>query len=274
MTDQAQLLKGEDLQRDAGSRTTGPRVLLAEDDDEMRALLASALRKDGYEVTTCGNGINLLDHITAGLYGRRSESYDLVISDIRMPGLTALEVLEDLSGHSTAPPLILITAFGDERTHARAARLGALAVLDKPFQINRLLEVAHRVVSPRRPRPETRRYVEPGTTADRILGEIGRSHGSRRRRIAAQVYRDHWVAPPGWKARIELYKECEHPASHCAVLREEDSGAQVIALGCDAIGPSGQLVTVAGRIRVVGPSSITLDHVELKPCELRDAPQR
>jgi DNA-binding response OmpR family regulator len=274
MIDQGRVQTAVALEPEEISPRTSPRVLLAEDDDEMRALLAAALRKDGYEVTACGNGINLLGHISAGLHGRRSGSYDLVVSDIRMPGLTALEVFEDLRGHSTPPPLILITAFGDERTHAQAGRLGARAVLDKPFQIDRLLEAAHRVVAPRRAQSEAKRYIEPGVTAGRILEEMTRLHGSRRRQIAAQYYCDHWVAAPGWNARIRLYEECEHPVCRCAVLREEGSGAQVIALDCDSVDLSGHLVTVNGRIKAVGSSRITLDRVSIRLREARDTLRR
>ena len=268
------LQAGEGVLTDELPLRTSPRVLLAEDDDEMRALLAAALRKDGYEVTTCGNGINLLGHVSAGLHGRRSGSYDLVVSDIRMPGLTALEVFEDLQGHSTPPPLILITAFGDERTHAQADRLGALAVLDKPFPIDRLLEAAHRVVAPHRAQSETKPYIEPGITAGRILDEMARVHGSRRRRIAEQHYCGHWVAAPGWNARIRLYEECERPVCRCAVLREEGSGAQIIGLDCDSMDLSGHLVTVMGRIKAVGSSRITLDHVDIRLREARDPLRR
>jgi DNA-binding response OmpR family regulator len=270
MIDQGRVQTAVALEPEELSPRTSPRVLLAEDDDEMRALLAAALRKDGYEVTACGNGINLLGHISAGLHGRRSGSYDLVVSDIRMPGLTALEVFEDLRGHSTPPPLILITAFGDERTHAQADRLGALAVLDKPFPIDRLLEAAHRVVAPHRSQSDAMHYIEPGVTAAGILSEMARLHGSRRQRVAAQSYCGRWVAAPGWNARIRRYQECEQPVCRCAVLREEGSGAQIVAQDCDSIDLSGHLVTVRGMIKAVGASRITLDHVDIRLREARD----
>jgi CheY-like chemotaxis protein len=236
----------------------------------MRALLASALGKDGYKVTTCGNGINLLDHIAAGLHGGRGENYDLVVSDIRMPGLTALEVLEDLRGSSAAPPLILITAFGDEHTHAEADRLGVLAVFDKPFQIDRLLETAHRVAPPHRTRPEMKRHLEPGVTAARILDEIGRAHGSRRRRLAAQTYCGRWVSPPGWKAEVQQNEERSGPADRHTLLLEEGTGAEIVVMDRDLRELGASLVTVEGRIGAVEPDRITLDHVDIKMRGSRD----
>jgi CheY-like chemotaxis protein len=121
-----------------------PRVLLAEDDQELRAVLVQALRKNGYQVTECGDGFRLLDHLGSVLRSPEVLAsdpvrFDLVISDIRMPGVTGMSVLEGVSLFEGFCPVILITAFGDEETHAQAKRLGAAAIFDKPFDINDLL---------------------------------------------------------------------------------------------------------------------------------------
>lgn len=118
--------------------TRRERVLVSDDDDQMRAFLALALQREGYEVTTCADGIALVDHIGAVL-ASREEAYGLVITDIRMPGLSGLEFLRGTNQWQGMPPVILITAFGDEETHARARQLGARAVLDKPFETEELL---------------------------------------------------------------------------------------------------------------------------------------
>jgi len=124
-----------------------PHILLAEDDKEMRALLAVALRSTGYEVTECGNGAELLDHLGSFILpDTEHENVNLVISDIRMPGLTGLEILEGLSRHGNFPPFILITAFGDVETHARAKYWGALAIFDKPFDVDDLVAKVRKVV--------------------------------------------------------------------------------------------------------------------------------
>lgn len=118
--------------------TPRERVLVSEDDEQMRAFLEMALQREGYEVTTCADGIALVDHIGAVL-ASREEAYGLVISDIRMPGLSGLEFLRGTQAWRGMPPVILITAFGDEETHARARQLGARAVIDKPFEAEELL---------------------------------------------------------------------------------------------------------------------------------------
>jgi len=130
--------------------TNPHRVLLAEDDDEMRTLLAWWLRKDGYEVTECDHGIDLINRIDPLDAWEESEEFNLIISDIRMPGISALEVLEDVRHSGTeCPPVILITAFGDKETHQKAHQLGAAAVFDKPFDFNELLAKVHELVPPR-----------------------------------------------------------------------------------------------------------------------------
>jgi DNA-binding response OmpR family regulator len=127
-----------------------PSVLLAEDDGELRALLSWSLRQEGFRVTECGHGVALLDHLGASVLGEEPEEvFDLVISDIRMPGVSGLTVLEGLRGRKEFPPIILITAFGDEETHDKARRFGAVALFDKPFGIEDLLRKAREVVSGR-----------------------------------------------------------------------------------------------------------------------------
>ena len=122
--------------------TTPNRLLLAEDDREMRKLLARVLRQSGYDVVECPDGMAMLTHLADFLLpdGFSREKIDLIISDIRMPGVTGMEVLEGRPTRGDFPPMILITAFGDDATHARAAKLGAAAMLDKPFDIDDLLD--------------------------------------------------------------------------------------------------------------------------------------
>jgi CheY-like chemotaxis protein len=102
----------------------------------MRSLLASALRSEGYEVTECRDGDALVDMIVTS---SPTVGFDLIISDVRMPGHSGLELLEAGQQLSGFPPMILITAFGSDSLHARARRLGAVAVLDKPFDIDDLV---------------------------------------------------------------------------------------------------------------------------------------
>lgn len=131
-------------------RSTSGRVLLAEDDDDLRLLLAAALKEGGFEVVECASGMDLVQtlDLSAGTGG--IEDYDALITDIRMPGVTGMEVLEGLTALGRHCPVILITGFGDRETQKLAHRMGAAALLDKPFSGPRLLREVNRVIQMRR----------------------------------------------------------------------------------------------------------------------------
>jgi CheY-like chemotaxis protein len=129
--------------------STPLRILLAEDDDEMRALLMFWLRQDGYDVTECRDGNDLLTRLEQSVLSGELMQFDLVLSDIRMPRGSALGVLDELYGCDGLPPTILITAFGEPAVHAEARRLGAEEVIDKPLDREVLMAKIHRLVSSR-----------------------------------------------------------------------------------------------------------------------------
>jgi two-component system response regulator (stage 0 sporulation protein F) len=125
-------------------------ILLAEDDKEMRSLLALKLRKEGYQVCECTDGMSLLDMLSSFfLPMEEHENIDLVISDIRMPGVTGMEILMGADELDNFPPIILITAFGDKQTHLQAEQLGAVALFDKPFDIDEMIEKVRAILGPR-----------------------------------------------------------------------------------------------------------------------------
>lgn len=115
-------------------------ILLAEDDLEMRRLLSWSLERKGYKVTECNDGIILMKKLGLLGPGNGVKSCDLIISDIRMPGATALQVLEIVREFSDFPPMILITAFPDAESQELAMRLGAAAMMAKPFDVEELIE--------------------------------------------------------------------------------------------------------------------------------------
>jgi DNA-binding response OmpR family regulator len=141
-----------------------PHILLAEDTDEMRVVIAMRLRQQGYSVTECADGAELLSRLGVYLHPEtvqeppQSPKYDLVISDVRMPGVFGTSIVEGASECPLFPPTILITAFGDDETHDKARHIG-VAVMNKPFDMSELLEKVRTVIAgqdskgPAQPRP-------------------------------------------------------------------------------------------------------------------------
>jgi DNA-binding response OmpR family regulator len=122
----------------------GRTLLLIEDDVEMRRMLAAALRRDGHAVVEAGNGDDALDWLGPGvLDGDLERIPDVVVSDIRLPYFTGLEILESLQVAGRRIPVILITGFPDQETFAQAAELGAVCVLEKPFDLGELRAAVH-----------------------------------------------------------------------------------------------------------------------------------
>lgn len=133
----------------AETKTRPARLLLAEDDLELRELLAYVLRADGHEVVEARDGHELLAVLSMG-FERGHDPFALVVSDVRMPGLTAFDVLTRLQRALTDTPVILITAFGDQTTHLRAHRMGACRVFDKPFDFDDLRAAVHETLHQQR----------------------------------------------------------------------------------------------------------------------------
>jgi CheY-like chemotaxis protein len=134
----------------AGRRSPRARVLIAEDDWAFRELLLWAFESDGYEAHAVASGPALLDTLASSLLpGSGVEAFDVVISDIRMPGWSGLPALEELCRSRMLPPIVAITAFGSEEVHERAERAGAVVVLDKPFDIADLTALSDRLIAHR-----------------------------------------------------------------------------------------------------------------------------
>jgi CheY-like chemotaxis protein len=117
------------------------RVLLVEDDDELRALIAENLGAAGFEVIEASDGEGFIDRLTETLTaGDSDRAFDVILSDIQMPAFSALDVLVGAHRLIGQTPVVLITAFGDPRTHERALLRGATVVLDKPVRMALLCE--------------------------------------------------------------------------------------------------------------------------------------
>lgn len=127
--------------RDTGApRQTSSRVLVVDDDDEMRAVLRRMLESDGYDITERSRATHVLEAL-------RSAPFDLVILDKEMPGLTGLDLLPMLRREFPRLPVVFVTAFGGRQVASTALRLGATSYLEKPFRLAQLRDAIDGVFS-------------------------------------------------------------------------------------------------------------------------------
>jgi CheY-like chemotaxis protein len=125
------------------------RVLVAEDDAEMRRLVVEALRKDGHDVDEVSDGGRLALRIEELFDVEPSLcAVDVVVSDVRMPAFNGLELSERLAEARWRVPFILMTAFGDDETRRRAERIG-VTLFDKPLNLAHLRDAVKRVATRR-----------------------------------------------------------------------------------------------------------------------------
>jgi DNA-binding response OmpR family regulator len=115
------------------------RILVVEDDAEMRSLLKDFFEEDGFEIDSVSNGSEAFRKIAR-------EPFDLIITDIRMPGLTGLDILPGIKKLQPEVSIIVITAFGSEEVRRKAFDRGATAYLEKPILFNKLRTLVHEMV--------------------------------------------------------------------------------------------------------------------------------
>jgi CheY-like chemotaxis protein len=120
-------------------------VLISDDDDQMRELLANWFQRVGYRTAVARDGVELLALLDRG--AQQGSLPDLVISDVRMPGMDGLSALARIQDQFPDVPVVLITSFGDGGTHRRARALGAAAVLDKPFDLRELVDTVETLLT-------------------------------------------------------------------------------------------------------------------------------
>src|SRR5262245_30536785 len=128
---------------DAAKRPRKRRVLVAEDDRDMRRLVVAVLRAAGHTVVEARNGVELLERIDSNSWSESHDPFDVIVTDVGMPGLSGLNALAAIRAARWTMPVILITAFGNRAMKSEARALGA-EVLDKPLDLEALRETVAR----------------------------------------------------------------------------------------------------------------------------------
>jgi DNA-binding NtrC family response regulator len=142
-------------------------ILLADDDVNLRRVLEFQLTEAGYEVLTARDGAEALEIFTGN-------DFDCVISDLRMPKLSGLELLEKIKAINAEIPVIVITAFGEVETAVTAMKAGAFDYINKPFNREEILLTLERAVSFSETKSENRQLrelVDKEFRLDNIIGD-------------------------------------------------------------------------------------------------------
>jgi len=158
-------------------------LLLVDDDPNTLASLSRAFRLAGHEATVCDNAGRALELL-------RTDSFDLILSDVVMPGKSGLELLEDLKNAGVKTPVVLISGQANIEMAVRATKLGALDFLEKPLSTDKLLVTVENALRLSRLEDENRELrhrlgkhelIGSGPAMTRLLAQIERVAASETR---------------------------------------------------------------------------------------------
>jgi two-component system nitrogen regulation response regulator NtrX len=158
-------------------------LLLVDDDANTLASLSRAFRLAGHEATVCDNATRAVDLL-------RTEKFDLIFSDVVMPGKNGLEFLEEIKNAGVKAPVILISGQANIEMAVRATKLGAMDFLEKPLSTDKLLVTVENALRLSRLEDENRelkrrlgkhQLVGAGPAMKKLLAQIDRVAGSETR---------------------------------------------------------------------------------------------
>src|SRR5436309_6244542 len=142
------------------------KILVVDDEQSMAQFLGIVLRKDGYQVTTVNNGREALEKVT-------SENFDVVITDIKMPGMDGIQLLQGIKKHDANIPVVLMTAYASQQSAIDAVNLGAFQYLLKNAKNDEIRMAVRNALEMRRVRNENqflKRELKRGHEEKTIIG--------------------------------------------------------------------------------------------------------
>jgi DNA-binding NtrC family response regulator len=142
------------------------KILVVDDEQSMTQFLGIVLRKEGYEVTTVNSGRDALERVKA-------EPFDVVITDIKMPGMDGIQLLEGIKKHDINIPVVLMTAYASQQSAIDAVNLGAYQYLLKNAKNDEIKLVVRNALEMRRVRSENqylKRELKRGHEEKTIIG--------------------------------------------------------------------------------------------------------
>ena len=144
---------------------TAPRICIIDDDASTRSALQRVFASEGFHVVTCADG-------RSGLKTALEEDIDCVITDLRMPDISGLELVDTLHAELPNLPVVLVTAHGTTETAIEATRRGAFEYLLKPFEMAELVAVVTRAAEAA---TRSRKRIAIGSAGPREVAMVGQS---------------------------------------------------------------------------------------------------
>jgi len=121
------------------------KILVVDDEEGARDLFNTILTDEGYEVSLANGGEEAL-----GLF--KSGPFNLVITDIKMPIMDGLQLLQEIRKMGSKTDVIMVTAYGEVESYLKAMSLGAAEYINKPIRIKELKQIVHKVLTEQRAR--------------------------------------------------------------------------------------------------------------------------
>src|SRR5574338_1031307 len=145
------------------------KILVADDEQTLRRVLAALLRRNGHDVVQAGSGVEAIERLS---------DVDVVITDLRMPGADGMEVLRTASRNFPHVPVIMITAYGSVGQAVEAIKAGAFDYIEKPFEqeaIRIIIEKAIGQAAANKLAPQQQLYVTSEFEQRGTFGLVGQS---------------------------------------------------------------------------------------------------
>ena len=203
------------------------RVLVVDDHAAARESVADVLRHAGYEVAGLGSPMEALPRL-------ENEAFDLVITDLQMPGMDGLEFIRQIRRRRISTQVLMITAHATISSAVEAMRQGAFDYLEKPFDVIQLERlVASAIERGRLMQPETIESGNDALVSDELIGMVGESQAmcELRNRIRQVAPTDETVLICGESG---TGKELVAQAIHALSQR---STGELVSLNCPALSP-------------------------------------
>ena len=121
------------------------KILVVDDEEGARELFSTILTDEGYDVTLANSGQEALALFNA-------DTFDLVVTYIKMPGMDGLQLLQEIRKTGSKVDVIMVTAYGEVETYLKAMSLGAAEYINKPIRIKELKRIVHKVLTEKKAR--------------------------------------------------------------------------------------------------------------------------